>query len=53
VTAVHRDVAPVFAPMLAAWQDIAKSYTDDELALIAGFQRRAEAAIRDQLAAVR
>jgi DNA-binding MarR family transcriptional regulator len=47
--AVHRDVAPAFAPMLAAWHDIAKSYTDDELALIAGFQRRVEAAIRDQL----
>ena len=51
--AVHRDVAPVFAPMLAAWHDIAKSYTDDELALIAGFQLRAEAAIRDQLTAAR
>jgi DNA-binding MarR family transcriptional regulator len=53
VDAVHRDVAPVFAPMLAAWHDIAKSYTDDELALIAEFQRRAEAAIRDQLTAAR
>jgi hypothetical protein len=39
--------------MLAAWHDIAKSYTDDELALIAGFQLRAEAAIRDQLTAAR
>ncbi len=53
VDAVHQDVAPVFAPMLAAWHDIAKSYTDDELALIAGFQLRAEAAIRDQLTAAR
>ena len=51
--AVHRDVAPAFAPMLAAWQEIAKSYTDDELALIAGFQRRVEATIRDQLTGVR
>jgi DNA-binding MarR family transcriptional regulator len=49
VSAVHRDVAPAFAPVLAAWHDIAKSYTDDELALIAGFQRRVEAALRDQL----
>jgi DNA-binding MarR family transcriptional regulator len=53
VSAVHRDVAPAFAPVLAAWQDIAKSYTDDELALIAGFQRRVEAALRDQLTGAR
>ena len=53
VAAVHRDVAPAFAPMLAAWHDIAKSYTDDELALIAGFQRRVEATIRDQLTGAR
>ena len=53
VSAVHRDVAPAFAPMLAAWRDIAKSYTDEELALIAGFQHRVESAIRDQLTSAR
>jgi DNA-binding MarR family transcriptional regulator len=53
VSAVHRDVAPAFAPVVAAWHDIAKSYTDDELALIASFQRRVEAALRDQVTGTR
>jgi DNA-binding MarR family transcriptional regulator len=51
--AAFRGVAPVFGPMIAAWQDIAAEYSDDELELIAGFQRRTEAAIRAQLAQMR
>ena len=48
-----RDVAPVIAPVFAAWQEIAASYTDEELELIAGFQRRAETAMRHQLTLMR
>src|SRR6202042_3652351 len=33
-----RDVAPVFAPVIAAWRAVAAQYTDDELRLILGFQ---------------
>jgi DNA-binding MarR family transcriptional regulator len=49
----NRDVAPVIAPVFAAWQKIAASYTDVELELIAGFQRRAETAMCHQLALMR
>ena len=42
-----------FAPVIAAWQDIAAGYTDAELELIVAFQRRAEAAMRQQLTLMR
>jgi hypothetical protein len=39
--------------VFAAWQEIAASYTDEELELIAVFQRRAEPAMCHQLTLMR
>src|SRR5580658_5577894 len=36
------DVAPVFAPMVADWQDLARGYSDDELQLIVRFYDQME-----------
>jgi DNA-binding MarR family transcriptional regulator len=48
-----RDVAPVFAPVIAAWRDVAAQYTDDELRLILGFQEQLERIMRDRLVELR
>ena len=48
-----RDVAPVFAPMLAAWRAATARYTDDELRLILSFQLELEQILRDQLTRLR
>jgi DNA-binding MarR family transcriptional regulator len=48
-----RDVAPLFAPMLAAYRAAAARYTDAELRLILGFQLEVEQILRDQLARLR
>jgi DNA-binding MarR family transcriptional regulator len=48
-----REVAPVFAPMLAAWRAATARYTDDELRLILSFQLELEQVLRDQLARLR
>jgi hypothetical protein len=48
-----RDVAPVFAPVIAAWRAAAAQYTDDELRLILGFQEQLERIMRDRLVELR
>jgi DNA-binding PadR family transcriptional regulator len=35
-----RDIVPVFAPVMAAWQAIAEQYTDEQLTLILAFQHQ-------------
>jgi DNA-binding MarR family transcriptional regulator len=46
-------VAPVFGPMMAAWQRVADRFDDDELALIVDFYDRMEQILRDHLARLR
>jgi DNA-binding transcriptional ArsR family regulator len=46
-------VAPVFGPMMGAWQRLADQYTDDELRLIVEFYRLLEDILRDHLARLR
>jgi DNA-binding MarR family transcriptional regulator len=46
-------VAPVFGPMMGAWQRLADQYTDDELRLIVGFYDQMEVVIRDHLVRLR
>jgi DNA-binding MarR family transcriptional regulator len=48
-----RDVAPVFLPMVRAWQETASGYSDAELKLILEFQSRTEQVLRDHLARLR
>jgi DNA-binding MarR family transcriptional regulator len=48
-----RDVAPVFAPVIAAWRAATAQYTDEELALILGFQAQLERIMRDRLIELR
>jgi DNA-binding transcriptional ArsR family regulator len=48
-----RDVAPVFAPVIAAWRNVAARYTDDELRLLLGFQEQLEQIMRDRLVQLR
>src|SRR5450755_725800 len=48
-----RDVAPLFLPMVAAWQQLAAGYTDGELALIVEFYARMEQVFRDQVIRLR
>jgi DNA-binding MarR family transcriptional regulator len=48
-----RDVAPVFAPMLAAFRASTAQRTNDELRLIIAFQLEIEQIVRDQLARLR
>src|SRR5260370_18312186 len=48
-----RDVAPVFAPVIAAWRALAAPYTHDELRLILGFQEQLEQIMRDRLVELR
>jgi DNA-binding MarR family transcriptional regulator len=47
------NVAPIFGPMMGAWQRLADQYTDDELALIVGFYDQMEQVIRDHLVRLR
>jgi DNA-binding MarR family transcriptional regulator len=49
----RRDVAPVFAPVVEAWRAVAAHYTDDQLALILGFQAQLEQIMRDRLVELR
>jgi DNA-binding MarR family transcriptional regulator len=46
-------IAPVFGPMLGAWQRMIGQYTDDELRLIVAFYGQVEGVIRDHLAHLR
>jgi DNA-binding MarR family transcriptional regulator len=46
-------VAPVFGPMMGAWQRLADQYTDDELRLIVEFYGQLEDVIRDHLTRLR
>jgi hypothetical protein len=48
-----RDVAPVFAPVVEAWRAAAAQYTDEQLALILGFQTQLEQIMRDRLVELR
>jgi DNA-binding MarR family transcriptional regulator len=47
------DVAPVFLPMVRAWQQMTARYTDDELALIVDFYGRMEQIFREHLTRLR
>ena len=47
------EVASVFAPMVADWQELAARYTDDELRLIVGFYDQMEMIIRKHLGRLR
>jgi len=46
-------IAPVFGPMLGAWQRLTEQYTDDQLRLIVAFYDQVEGVIRDHLARLR
>src|SRR5580692_1435767 len=46
-------VAPVFGPMMGAWQRMADRYSDDELRLIVGFYDQMQEVLRDHLARLR
>lgn len=48
-----REVASVFAPMVADWQRLATRYTDDELRLIVEFYGQMEQIIRKHLTRLR
>jgi DNA-binding MarR family transcriptional regulator len=48
-----REIAPTFGPLVMAWRAAAASYSDEELRLLLGFQRRFEDIVRDQLARLR
>ncbi len=48
-----RDVAPVFAPVVAAWRAVAAQYTDEQLTLILDFQHQLEKIMRDRLVELR
>ena len=48
-----REVASVFAPMVADWQELAARYSDDELRLIVSFYDQMEQIIRKHLARLR
>ena len=44
-----REIGPTFGPLVMAWRAAAASYSDEELALLLGFQRRFLDIVRDQL----
>jgi DNA-binding transcriptional ArsR family regulator len=46
-------VAPVFGPMVAAWQKMADRYDDDQLQLIVKFYNQMEDILRDHLVRLR
>jgi DNA-binding transcriptional ArsR family regulator len=47
------DVAPVFLPMIRAWQELASRYDDSELGLIADFYRQMEQVVGEHLVRLR
>ncbi|HEX3492019.1 MAG TPA: MarR family transcriptional regulator [Streptosporangiaceae bacterium] len=47
------NVAPLFLPMVQAWQQLAADYSDDDLRLIVEFYGRMEQVIRDQMVRLR
>jgi DNA-binding MarR family transcriptional regulator len=47
------EVATIFAPMVADWQQLATRYTDDELRLIKEFYDQMEQIIRKHLTRLR
>jgi DNA-binding MarR family transcriptional regulator len=48
-----REIGPTFGPLVKAWRAAAASYSDEELRLLLGFQRRFEDIVRGQLARLR
>jgi len=48
-----REIGPTFGPLIKAWRAAAASYSDEELRLLLGFQRRFEEIVRGQLARLR
>jgi DNA-binding transcriptional ArsR family regulator len=48
-----REIGPTFGPLVRAWRDAAAGYSDEELRLLLGFQRKLEQIVRDQLARLR
>ena len=48
-----REIGPTFGPLVKAWRATAAGYSDEELRLLLGFQRRLEDVIRGQLARLR
>lgn len=48
-----RQIGPTFGPLVKAWRAAAASYSDEELRLLLGFQRRFEDIVRGQLARLR
>jgi DNA-binding MarR family transcriptional regulator len=46
-------IAPVFGPMMGAWQRLADRYSDDELQLIVGFYDQMQEVLRDHLGRLR
>src|ERR1700689_5342042 len=46
-------IAPVFGPMMGAWQRLADHYSDDELQLIVGFYDQMQVVLRDHLGRLR
>jgi DNA-binding transcriptional ArsR family regulator len=46
-------VAPVFGPMVRAWQEMAERYDDDELRLIVEFYGQMEEVLRQHIAVLR
>jgi DNA-binding MarR family transcriptional regulator len=48
-----REIGPTFGPLVKAWRAAAASYSDEELRLLLGFQRRFDEIVRGQLARLR
>ena len=48
-----RDLAPVFAPVVRAWQEAAAEYSDEQLRMVLEFQHQMERIMRDALAQLR
>jgi len=48
-----RQIGPTFGPLVKAWRAAAASYSDQDLRLLLGFQRRFEDIVRGQLARLR
>ena len=48
-----RQIGPTFGPLVKAWRAAAASYSDEDLRLLLGFQRRFEDIVRGQLARLR
>lgn len=48
-----REIAPVFAPVVAAWRDAVAQYTDEQLGLLLDFQHQLEEIMRGRLVELR